>query len=425
MRLLIKNGTVIDPSQSLSGKYDILVEDGKIKDIRSLSIERDCTSIDADGCYVVPGLIDMHVHLRDPGFEEKEDILTGSEAAAAGGFTSLVCMPNTKPVIDNADTIKYIQKKAEEAITNVYIMGSITKGLMGETLCDYNSLKDAGIVGITDDGMTVMNAKVMYEALKSAKESNILTSVHCEDANLVYDNSIHRGHVSSQLGLLGRPSISEDIIVERDILLAESLKARVHIQHVASKSSIDLIRRAKMRGVAVSCEVTPHHFALCDEYVLTKGTNAKMSPPLRSREDAEAIIEGIMDGTVDAIATDHAPHTEADKNKDLLDAANGIVGLETALGLALTYLVHTRKIDINKLVELMSLNPAKLLGIEKGTLKIGREADITIIHPNKKWVVDKKTFRSKSKNTPFDGMELTGKAIATIVGGKVIYLTDN
>ncbi|NLK71667.1 MAG: dihydroorotase [Clostridiales bacterium] len=424
MRLLIKNGTVIDPSQSLNGKYDILVEDGRIKDIRSLSIERDCTSIDADGCYVVPGLIDMHVHLRDPGFEEKEDILTGSEAAAAGGFTSIVCMPNTKPVIDNADTIKYIQKKAEEAITNVYIMGSITKGLTGETLCDYKLLKDAGIVGITDDGMTVMNAKVMYEALKSAKESNMLTSVHCEDVNLVYDNSIHQGHVSSQLGLQGRPSVSEDIIVERDILLAESLKARVHIQHVASKNSIELIRRAKMRGVAVSCEVTPHHFSLWDEYVLTKGTNAKMSPPLRSREDMEAIIEGIMDGTVDAIATDHAPHSDADKNKDLLYAANGIVGLETALGLALTNLVHSGKIDMNKLVELMSLNPAKLLGIEKGTLKIGREADITIIHPNKKWIVDKKTFKSKSKNTPFDGMELTGKTVATIVGGKVVYADE-
>lgn len=421
MRLLIKNGILVDPSQKMKGKYDILIEDGKIRDIRNFSMERDCQSIDAEGMYVVPGLLDMHVHLRDPGYTEKETIETGMHAAAAGGFTSIVCMANTNPAIDNKETIEYIKTKAKNGPVNVYMMGSITKNLEGQVINEYALLKEAGVVGISDDGMTIMNARIMYEALKEAKEHNLLASVHCEDKNLVYDNSIHCGETASQLDLQGRPSISEEVIVARDILLAESLNAKIHIQHVSSKESVQLIRRAKERGVLVSCEAAPHHFLLTEEAVKHYGTNAKMSPPLRRDEDLKEIIAGLKDGTIDVIASDHAPHTKADKDKNILEAANGIVGLETSLGLVLTYLFHEKQIDITQLIELMSLRPAELLGMNKGTLKVDKEADITIIDPNKNWVVDKNQFLSKGQNTPFNGMKLKGKAVMTIVKGKIEY----
>ena len=421
MRLLIKNGIVVDPSQSLNGKYDILIEEGKIRDIRTTSLERDCISIDAEGMYVVPGLIDVHVHLREPGFEHKETIGTGSESAVAGGFTTIVCMPNTKPVIDNPDTMRYIQKRAESVDVNIYMLGSITKNLEGKVLSKFGVLKQLGIVGITDDGMTISNAKVMHDALEKAKEYNLLTCVHCEDEELVYDNSIHQGEVAKQLNLSGRPGISEDIIVARDLLLAESLDARIHIQHVSSANSVKLIRRAKERGVRVSCEATPHHLILTDDWVMAQGVNAKMSPPLRDEKDKKEIIKGLIDGTIDVIATDHAPHTEEEKGTDILTAANGIVGLETSLGLAMTHLVHAGIIDMKRLVELMSLRPSELLGLDKGTIKVGKNADLTIIDPKRKWTVNKDNFKSKGKNTPFHGMELKGKAVMTIVNGKVVF----
>ncbi len=421
MRLLIKNGIVIDPSQNLNGKYDILIDEGKIRDIRTTSLDRDCISIDAEGMYVVPGLIDVHVHLRDPGYEHKETIMTGAESAAAGGFATIVCMPNTQPVIDHPDTVRYIQNRAKLADVNIYMLGSVTKNLEGEVLSDYAILKELGIVGITDDGMTLNNAKVMYEALERAREYKLLTCLHCEDKELVYDNSIHQGDVAKQLGLLGRPAVSEDIIVARDIVLAESLDAKIHIQHVSSGNSVKLIRRAKERGVKVSCEATPHHLLGTDHWVRSQGTNAKMSPPLRSDKDKKEIIEGLKDGTIDIIATDHAPHTEEDKGQDILKAANGIVGLETALGVIMTHFVHSGIIDMRRLVMLMSLKPSELFELDKGTLKVGKDADVTIIDPNKKWTVDKNQFKSKGKNTPFHGMELTGKAVMTIVNGKVVY----
>ncbi|MCG8483230.1 MAG: dihydroorotase, partial [Clostridia bacterium] len=403
MNLLIKNGTIIDPSQNLSETMDIWIEEGQIKELaKNISIE--CENIiDAEGKYVTPGLIDMHVHLREPGFEKKETIATGSEAAAAGGFTTIVCMPNTNPVLDHAEVIQAVLNKGKKAPVNVLTMGSITQSSAGKQLSDFTTMKRAGIVGITDDGMTVMNARIMYEALGEAKKNDLLTSVHCEDTNLIYDNSVNRGQVSEQLGLQGRPNASEDIMVERDILLAEAIGAKIHIQHISSGNSVELVRRAKKRGVKVSCEVTPHHFALTEKAIISNGSYAKMSPPLRADKDVQAIIKGLADGTIDAIATDHAPHTEEDKNKPLLDAANGIVGLETALGVALTYLVKTEKIDIMRLIELMSLNPAKLLNLDKGTLKVGSAADITIIDPHKQWTVNKNTFKSKGKNTPFHG----------------------
>lgn len=409
---------VIDPSQNIKEKLDVLIEDGKIKELgQDIQNEYDET-IDAKEKYITPGLIDMHVHLREPGFEEKETIATGSQAAAAGGFTTIVCMPNTKPVLDCAEVIRKVLDKGKEAPIHVMTMGSITKSLEGKKLSDYTKMKEAGIVGLTDDGMTVMNARIMLEALTQAKKHDLLISVHCEDTNLTYDNSINRGAVSEKLGLIGRPNVSEDVIVERDIILAEAVGAKVHIQHISSGDSVELVRRAKNRGVQVSCEATPHHFALTENNILSHASNAKMSPPLRADRDKQAIIQGLADGTIDAIATDHAPHTEKDKNKPLLEAANGIVGLETALGVALTYLVKTEKMDIMKLIELMSLNPAKLLNLDKGTLKIGATADITIIDPHKEWIVNKNAFKSKGKNTPFHDMKMTGKAEAILVNGK-------
>lgn len=421
MNLLIKNGTVIDPGQNLNKKADLYVENGKIKEIGDISDYPGCEVYNAEGLYIVPGLIDMHVHLRDPGFTEKETIVSGAAAAAAGGFTSVVCMPNTKPAIDNLDTIAYINNEAQKTPVNLFMMGSITQELKGEKLNDYKTMKEHGIVGLTDDGMTVMDARVMYEALLRAGEENLLVSVHCEDKNLVYDNTFNKGIVLDLLKLEGRPNASEDIIVARDILLAQETGARIHIQHVSTSGSIDFIRYAKSKGMKVSCEVTPHHFTLNDSFVFDLDTNAKMSPPLRSSKDVEETLKGIEDGTIDVIASDHAPHTEADKKCGLIASANGIIGLETSLGLAVTHLVKTGKISFTRLIELMSTNPARLLGLNKGNLKMGQDADITIIDINKTWIVDKEKFKSKGRNTPFDGMELTGKAVATIVAGKIVY----
>ncbi len=422
MKILIKNGHVLDPSQKLDGVYDLLIDEGKIielkKEIHSKDVER---TIDASGKYVVPGLIDIHVHLREPGFEYKETIQTGGAAAVAGGFTSIVCMPNTNPVIDNKD------KKDEKYIlpndtkSNIFMMGAITKGLDGSELCDYKMYKDNGINAITDDGKTVKNSGVMYNALKEAKELDMLVSVHCEDEDLVTEKSINKGKTSEELGLEGILPEAEEIIIERDIFLAESTGARLHVQHLSSKKGLELVKSAKARGLRVTCEATPHHFTITDEIVKTQGANGKMSPPLRSKEDVAAIIRGIIDGHIDVIATDHAPHSEEDKAGGLIKAANGILGLETSLGLATTFLIHDEGMKLYDLIDRMSCTPAKLLKLDKGSLKEGKDADITIIDLEKKWTVDKNEFKSKSQNTPFHGMDLRGKAICTIVKGAIKY----
>lgn len=421
MDILIKGGLVIDPSQKINETLDVLIKEGKIDKIGKDMKHCDCKVIDATGKYVVPGLIDMHVHFREPGFEKKETIETGALAAVAGGFTSVVCMPNTNPVIDSVDTVEFINKKSSKAACNVYMMGSITKKLDGKEISPYKDLIEAGVVGITDDGKTVMDAGIMYEAMKKAKELDILVSSHCEDINLVYDRSINMGEISNKLDLQGVPAIAEEIIILRDVFLAEKTGAKIHIQHISTKKGVEIVRNAKKKGINVTCEVAPHHFTLTDEAILNKGTNAKMSPPLRTSEDVEAIKKGLLDGTIDVIATDHAPHTEEDKSKDLLKAANGIVGLETVLGLALTELVHKGNMKLEDVINKLSGVPAKLLNIKKGTLKKGMDADITIIDLDQEWTVDKNSFYSKARNTPFDGQKLKGKAIMTIVKGEVKY----
>ncbi|QXM05512.1 dihydroorotase [Crassaminicella indica] len=422
MKTLIKGGWVIDPSQKINEPLDLLIEHGKIIKIeKNIQVENKKV-IDASGKYIVPGLIDMHVHFREPGFEKKETIKTGALSAVAGGFTSVVCMPNTSPVIDNVHTIDYIKEKAKDAACNIYFMGSITKDLEGKILTPYKALINEGIVGITDDGKTVMNTRVMYEAMEEAKNLDLLVSTHCEDIDMVYDRSINRGEISKQLNLEGIPPLAEEVIISRDIFLAEKIGAKVHIQHISTKNGVQLVREAKKKGVNISCEAAPHHFTLTDKEILKKGSSAKMSPPLRTAEDVEAIKEGLLDGTIDLIATDHAPHTKADKDKNLVEAANGIIGLETALGLALTELVHKGSMTLEALVKKMSYNPAKLLDIPKGTLKLGSDADVTIIDIEKEWVVDKEQFYSKARNTPFDGWKLKGKAVMTIVGGEIKYI---
>jgi dihydroorotase len=424
MKILIKGGWVVDPSQQINEPLDVLIENGKIVKIEKNILEESETVIDAKGKYIVPGLIDMHVHFREPGFEEKETIEMGALAAVAGGFTSVVCMPNTNPVIDNVDTVNYIKEKGKNAACHIYMMGSITKNLEGEEMSPYKDLIMKRFVGFTDDGKTVMNTRVMYEAMKEAKKLDLLVSAHCEDSNMVYDRSIHRGEISKKLNLEGIPPLAEEAIILRDIFLAERTGAKMHIQHISTKKGVELVREAKKKGIKVSCEATPHHFTLTNEEILIKGSNAKMSPPLRNIEDVEAIKNGLLDGTIDAIATDHAPQTKEDKDKNLEEAANGIIGIVTALGLALTELVHKRKMSLEDLIKRMSYIPAKLLNIPKGTLKIGKDADITIIDLEKEWVVEVDQFYSKGRNTPFDGWKLKGKAVMTLVSGEIKYVAN-
>lgn len=421
MKTLIKGGWVVDPFQDIDEPMDILVSDGRIEALEKNILAEDHEIIDASGYHVVPGLIDIHVHFREPGFEYKETIKTGSMAAVAGGFTTVVCMPNTNPVIDSLETVEYIKEKAKEAACNIYMMGSITQGLDGEVLSNYGALKKSGILGLTDDGKTVMNSRVMLEAMEMAKDLDLLVSVHCEDTNLVYDRSINRGSVSEKLNLEGIPAAAEELIIQRDIFLAEKTGARLHIQHISTKKGLELVSEAKNKGLSVTCEASPHHFTLSQEDVLELKTIAKMSPPLRTKEDMEAIKRGLLVGTIDVIATDHAPHSVEDKDKNIVEAANGIVGLETALGLTMSELVHDRGMSMTDLVRLMSYNPAKLVDIPKGTLKVGYDADITILDKDKVWTVDCSSFQSKAMNTPFDGRQLRGKAMVTMVAGVVKY----
>ncbi|WZL71937.1 dihydroorotase [Clostridiaceae bacterium 35-E11] len=421
MKTLICGGWVIDPTQGINKVSDVLLDSGKIEKIQENLPKENCKVIDATGKYVVPGFIDMHVHFREPGFEEKETIETGSLAAVAGGFTSVVCMPNTNPTIDDPSVVNLIKQKSQKAQCNIYMMGSITKKLEGIELSPYKDLMNIGIVGITDDGKTVMNASVMYEALQKAKDLDLLVSVHCEDTSMVYDRSIHRGEVSKQLNLVGIPAATEELIILRDLFLAEKTGARLHIQHISTQKGMELVRAAKARGLKVTCEATPHHFTLTDKMVLQRGSDAKMSPPLRTEKDVRAIKEGLMDGTIDVIATDHAPHTKEDKDKDLVGAANGIIGLETAFALGLKELVHPGHMTLEALVKKLSCAPAQLLNLPKGTLKEGYDADITIIDLDREWIVDKKKFYSKSSNMPFEGWQLKGKVVTTIVNGEIKY----
>jgi dihydroorotase len=422
MNLLIKNGRVIDPSQGIDDILDVTVENGLVKEIgKSLSAPAGADTIDASGMYVVPGLIDMHVHLRDPGQEYKEDIISGTRAAVAGGFTSVVCMPNTKPVIDNKAVASYIINKAKaEGFCNVFPVGNITYGMHGERMAEMGELKESGCVAVSDDGKPVTNSELMRRALQYAAGMGILVVSHAEELELVGEGVMHEGYTSTELGLKGIPRVAEDIGTVRDIMLAEYCNAPIHICHVSTKGSVQIIRDAKSRGVKVTCETAPHYFTLTDDAVRGYNTNAKMNPPLREAADVAAIKAGLKDGTIDCIATDHAPHHQDEKDVEFNEAMNGIIGLETSLPLSLK-LVDTGLLTLPQLVEKMSCNPSALLGLGRGTLKTGSVADITVIDPAKQWSVTEQTLSSKSKNSPWLGETMTGAAACTVVGGKVVF----
>lgn len=419
--ILIKGGRVIDPAQGIDDTLDLLIEEGKIKQTGKGLSAAGAEVIDAAGLLVVPGLIDMHVHLRDPGLEYKEDIVSGTRAAAAGGFTSVCCMPNTKPVNDNKTVTSYIVAKAKaEGFANVFPIGAITQGSNGERLAEMGELKESGCVAVSDDGKPVVNGELMRRALEYARGMGIMVISHAEDPTLVGEGVMNEGFTATELGLKGIPWAAEDAATARDVYLAEFTGSPLHVAHVSTKGSLRIIRDAKARGVKVTCETAPHYFTLTDDAVRGYNTNAKMNPPLREAADVAAVKEGLKDGTIDAIATDHAPHHLDEKDLEFNLALNGIVGLETSLPLSLK-LVEEGVLDLSGLVERMSLNPARILGLDRGTLKAGAPADVTVIDPSAEWTVEAEKLSSKSKNSPFLGMKMKGAAACTIVGGKVAY----
>lgn len=420
--LKISNGRVIDPANNRDAIGDVWIENGVIADSSSLRTEADET-IDATGLVVAPGLIDLHVHLREPGQSHKETIGTGSAAAAAGGFTSVVCMPNTNPVADNPATIRWIQERAKRtAKINVFCTGAITKGLKGEELAPVGSMVDAGILAITDDGHCVQNNEVMRRALEYARMFDLPLLDHCQDYNLVADGVMNEGEWSVRLGLPGWPRIGEEMIVMRNILLSEMCGAPIHCQHMSSGGSIGLLREAKRRGVRISAEVCPHHIALTDDLLRGFDSNFKMNPPLRTQHDIDLIIEGIADGTIEILGSDHAPHAAYEKEVELDHAPFGILGLETEFGIFCNELVHRRKaIDLPRLIEMLTINPARLLKLDRGTLGVGSPADVTLIDPDLEWTYDLAKTESLSRNSPFDGWSLKGRAVRTIVSGETVW----
>jgi dihydroorotase len=425
MTLLLKRGRIVDPSRNMDSIADLLIEGGKIvrsgRDLRKAECPPGAEVIDLGGKLVVPGLIDIHTHLREPGHEYKETIASGSEAAVAGGFTSVACMPNTDPVNDSRSVTEFVRRKAASCgIANVYPIAAISVKSAGATLTEFWDLKEAGAVGFSDDGQSVMNAALMRRALEYATSLEMPLIVHCEDKNLSAGGVMHEGLVSTELGLVGIPAAAEEIMVARDLLLAEYTGAAVHIAHVSTAGCVRLIREAKARGVRATAETAPHYFLLTDEAVRAFDTNAKVYPPLRGAEDVAAIREGLRDGTIDAIASDHAPHARTDKEVEFDYAASGMTGLETSLALSLG-LVSDGTLTLLSLIEKMSLRPARIIRIPKGTLADGADADITVVDPERQWTVDRLRFRSRGKNSPFHGRTLTGKAILTIVGGVVRY----
>ena len=451
--LLLEGGRVIDPANHVDGVADLLVREGKVAAIgpeAGAAAPSDAERFDAQGLIVCPGLIDMHVHLREPGQVSKETIATGTEAAARGGFTSVVCMPNTSPAIDNAATVALIgQRAAEQGIVNVYVTGAITKGLAGEELAPIGSLKNAGVVAITDDGHCVQNNDMMRRALEYARMFELPVLDHCQDYSIVTDGVMHEGYWSTALGLRGWPAAGEEMVVARNILLAEATGGHVHCQHLSVAGSVRLLREARQRGVPVSGEACPHHFTLTDAAVAggekfwredgkavwapdarrdarpawpAYDTHLKMNPPLGSARDREAILEGLVDGTLEVIASDHAPHSNYEKEVEFDYAPFGITGLETELALALMQLYHTGRLGLPEVIAKFTVAPARLLRLPKGTLSVGSDADITVFDPDREWVFDKGASASKSKNSPFYGWPLRGKAVATIVGGRMAWV---
>ncbi len=422
MDILIKNGRILDPSLQKDEIGDLYIKDGKIqKAEKGLETKADRV-IDADGCFVMPGLIDIHVHLRDPGQEYKETIESGSAAAAKGGFTTIVAMPNTVPVIDNKDRVSYVKNKAE-MVSPIHVIqaGAITVGQKDQEITDIEGMVQAGAGALSEDGKSVMNMKIYREAMKEAARLNVPVLAHCEDKSLAGGGCMNEDEKAKELNLPGICNATEDVIIARDIILAHETGARLHLCHCSTKGSVEILRQAKQAGYDVTGEVCPHHFTLTTEDISTDNPNYKMNPPLRSEEDKKALIEGLKDGTMDVISTDHAPHGAKEKQGSMRNAAFGIVGLETSVALTMTELVEKGILTPLQMAEKMSYNPAKVLGISKGTLQEGADADVTIIDPKAAYKIDKETFVSKGRNTPFDGKKVKGRVIFTICDGNIVY----
>ncbi len=418
--LLIRGARIVNPAKGEDYYGDIAVENGKITAMGCLGSLPGGRQINGMGLVAAPGLVDMHVHLRDPGFTQKEDILTGCRAAAAGGVTSLLAMPNTNPTVDSPETVQYILDKAREADAHVYVAAAVTKGLKSEEPCDWKALAQAGAIALSDDGRPVENTKFLAQAMMAAPKLGLRVTAHCEDLYLAKGGIMHEGEISRKLGVPGIPAAAEDCGTAREIALAAAYGIPVHICHVSTRTSMNMIRDAKRRGIAVTAETCPHYFTLTDKALEGRDADYRMNPPLRTEDDRLAMIEGLRDGTLDAIATDHAPHTPEEK-ADFLHAPNGSVGMETSLAASITQLVETGEMSLFQLIEKMSVNPARILGIPAGVLEVGAAADIVLFDPKATWTVDENALHGKSKNTPFKGMTLTGKVKMTICGGRIVY----
>jgi len=431
--LLIRGGHIIDPSQGIDQIGDLLIAEGKIVQAGGTVPLSKAQNLDATGLVICPGFIDLHCHLREPGFEDKETIATGTKAAAIGGFTTVCCMANTEPPLDTPAAVDWVkQKTSKDSLVAVLPIGCITKGRKGEELTDMAGLTEAGVLAFSDDGDPVASSWLMRRAMEYSRDLGLPIIDHCEDKALSDNGLINEGQVSGNLGLKGIPAAAEEVMVARDLILAKLTKARLHIAHVSTKGSVELIRRAKEEGISVTVEVTPHHLTLTEERIAGESpnksfdSNAKVNPPLRTKEDVEALIEGLKDGVIDAIATDHAPHSLADKNCGLELAAFGISGFETAFG-CLMSLVHQGEISLTRMISKLTCEPAKVIGRngELGTLKVGAPANITILDPDREWIVNSRNFASKGKNTPYDGYKFKGKVMATIVSGRIVYIDDS
>jgi dihydroorotase len=424
MSIVISGGTVIDPGAGAHGVLDVRIEGDRVVEVGPrLAVKGE--RLDATGCLVVPGLIDMHVHLREPGYEYKETVATGAAAAVAGGFAAVACMANTNPVNDSGAVTEYILERAAAAkLARVYPIGALSAGLAGERLAEIGEMREAGIVAVSDDGKAVGDASLMRRALEYTAMFGLAVIAHEEDCSLASDGVMHEGATSFRLGLKGMPAAAEEVMIARDIALVERTGGRLHVAHLSTAGAVELVRQAKARGLAVTAEVTPHHFTLDDEAVAEYDANAKMKPPLRTAADVAACVAGLVDGTIDAIATDHAPHHRDEKEVEFEHAANGIVGLETALPLALR-LTREAGVPFETIVRALSVAPAAILGVPCGRLEAGGLADVTIIDPKRRWTVDPTAFRSKSRNTPFGGWEMEGGAVATIVGGRIVWQVDD
>ena len=422
MTILIQNGQVINPATGMNEVADVLVENGVVSKIEKGIKEKADRKINAKGCFVMPGFIDMHVHLRDPGFEEKETIETGCRAAAHGGYTTILAMPNTKPVVDNPDVVNYVHNKAKTVgLVNVLQVGAVTKNQEGKELADIEGMVKAGIPAISEDGKSVMNAQLYREAMEKAAKLGIVVLAHCEDKNLVNGGVMNEDEHARELGLKGITNSVEDIMIARNILLSKDTGAHLHLCHCSTKNSVIMVKYAKLEHIPVSAEVCPHHFTLTSDDMVEGDTNYKMNPPLRRKDDVEALKKGLSDGTMEVISTDHAPHTADEKNSSMVKAPFGIVGMETAAALTYTELVLGGYLTPMQMVEKMSYNPAQILHLKKGTLEEGRMADVMLFDPECTYAIDKNKFWSKAKNTPFHGRKVTGKVMMTICDGKIVY----